>query len=247
MMSHLASLSQLGSSSKFVLLKSPSTEVKQQVPVPKASEHLIGLKAGSKKRVKARRGGSSLPPSINVVPTFRHVYRYIAQDASATVKTVTIAKLVQSFGSVAIATTQLGSVITSFKLRRITIYPSSATGGSIPYVEWSEASSAFTKDERKNVSVPSGITVERPLRVSPPKGTLASFWLSSLSPTAEVFNIAATVGSIVDVDVMCTLAVAGTQYQETGYSGLTVGQMYYPSLDGRATNDFAPVDLLNAT
>lgn len=215
-----------------------------------------GFSLGSNSARRPARGRrmrqiASLPPMIDATITFRKVYRFVAQDLSATQKTVTTGSLLLSLGAMATATTGISSLCSSFKIHKITMYP---PAGGLCFVEWVESSvNPRNKDSRMGQIVPTGITIEKPLTFVPPAGSEAALWQSGSTYDAtapgsvSLFAISSTVGAVVDLDVSCTLSNVGSNYQDTGYSSLTVGAVYYPALDGRSTNDFAPVGRPNAT
>ncbi len=189
-----------------------------------------------------------LPPQLDATQGFRKRFRYIAQGTSGTNQSlVTVGTLMLSMGSMAIATDQLSSIISSFKLHSVTIYP--ASGAANTYLEWVEAATVgqHVKDERKLRPVPTGITVSGPIRYVPPKDSESSFWQDGQGTASSLFALLATAGSIIDVDCTVTMQNTGTNVQQTGFTSLTVGVVYYPPLDGRATNRIAAVGRTSAT
>ncbi len=79
------------------------------------------------------------------------------------------------------------------------------------------------------------------MRFIPPSGSEASFWQDGQGSGTTLAALAAPPGSVLDIDVTCTMANSGTTVQLSGFSGATVGSVYYPALDGRSTNDW-PAD-----
>lgn len=229
-------------------------ELKVEVPDENQKQQLESSKPLASRRsrlAKPSRGrqSSGLPPEINATITKRMIYRYIAQDASATAKTVTSDTMLLSFGGMAITTTTLQSMISSFKLHRVTVYPGSESASVTPSCNlyWYEGSSVYNvKDESKTRPFPKGMTKPGAVVYVPPKDSEVSWWQSGQS-ARSMFELSASVGSVVDVDVTITILNVGTNIFSSSFSGLTAGITYYPALDGRATNDFAPVGRSNAT
>jgi len=183
-----------------------------------------------------------LPPSLDATQGFRKNFRYIAQGTSATnLSLVSVGTALISFGSMAIATDQVSSIISSFKIHSVTIYP--ASGATNTYLEWTDAATVgqHVKDERKLRPVPTGITVSAPIRYYPAKESESAFWQNGAGTATGLFAVLATAGSVIDVDATVTLLNSGLNVQQTGFTSLTVGLVYYPPLDGRATNRLAPV------
>lgn len=213
---------------------------------------LIDSRRGSGKnrsRGKSRKmGGMQLPPELDATVSFKKVYRYISQDASATQKTLTVGTIMMSLGAMANTTTQVSSFCSSFRLIRFTLYPPSGTGTNIQF-EWVEATTTGlnVRDEKRNKIIPTGITVESPMTVRPPKNTSVSWWWDGQASSVTLAALSAPVGTILDMEVEATLTNAGTNLQESSYTGLVIGGVYYPPLDGRTTNDWAPVGRPNAT
>jgi hypothetical protein len=213
---------------------------------------LISLRRGSgKKRSRSKNGKlgiASLPPELDATVSFSKKYRYIAQDASATAKTVTVGTILVSMGSMAITTTQVSSLCSSFRIKKITMYPALGTGVT-PLLEWVDAATTGlnVKDEKVGRSIPAGVTVEAPITIRPPKNSEISWWWDAQATGVTLFVLSAPVGTILDLDVEATIVNSGTNVQETSYTSLTVGAIYYPALEGRSTNDWAPVGRTNAT
>jgi len=188
---------------------------------------------------------SSLPPALNSTPMYRHTFRYVAQDASATVKVLDPANMLLSFGSLAISSTGMYSVHSAFKIHKITIWPAVSGSGA---VQWdSYTTNTHNPDIVKVRPMPTGVTVTGGSVYVPPKESEASWWWSGQGSAEFVCAISATVGSVVDVDVTVCMQDVGTNITGTGFTSLVTGIMYYPALDGRSTNDFAPFGRTNAT
>lgn len=213
----------------------------------------VSLRPAILVRTKARKGSRGapglqtkglprLPPATDATISYRKVYRFVSQDQSPTQKTLTVGNMMLAFGSVATTTTQLSSIISSFKIHSMTLWPALTVGTASfeANFEWVDAATTgqHQRDVRFSDRLPAGTTQDRPMRFVPPSGSEASFWQDGQGTLTTLAAIAAPPGSILDVDVTCTIANSGTSVQQTGYTAATVGLVYYPALDGRATNDW---------
>jgi hypothetical protein len=237
-------------------VSAPAKETKEEVienkNIERKSIEISGISllsiAGKMRLGKGNLLQVSLPPQLDATQSFRKKFRYIAQGASGTnLSLVTVGSSLISFGCMAISTSQVSSIISSFKIHGITIYP--AAGAINTSLEWTDAASVGThmKDERKMTPVPTGITVSLPCHYKPPSGSEASFWQDGQGTLSALYAIIATAGSIIDVDATVTMQNTADNVQQTGFTSLTTGLVYYPALDGRSTNRLAPVGRTNAT
>ena len=201
----------------------------------------------SKSKGKGKMGaGIALPPTLDATVTFRKVFRYVAQGSSASGSSCNVGQMLESFGSVATATNQITSITSAFKLHSLTFYPAAS---GVCGVEWIDAATTGynQKDSYKNAPVPTGITVSHPVRFTPPKESQVSWWWDGQASGVTLLALYATVGCYLDIDVSVCISNRQVNVQETGFTGLTVGSVYYPSIDGRANNKFAPFGRTNAT
>lgn len=249
---------QKGTPSDFVLVekeaKAPSPP--ERVLNKGTSQMASGLSLASgrglgksRSRGRTRRSGAlTIPPELDATVSFTKTYRFVGQDLVGTQRTVTVSSLMQALGCVAITTTQLTTMCSSFRIKKVTIYPA-ANSATLTLFEWVEASSTGlnVRDERKNRPLPLGVTVGDVLVIRPPGKSQMSWWWDGSAASVALFALSAPVGSVLDLQVEATINNTGTQIQDNTYTGLTVGLTYYPALEGRSTNDWAPVGRLNAT
>jgi len=187
------------------------------------------------KRLKGRRKRVTpkLPPIIDTVVTVGHRLRFQA-NATASATNVTVGTLIGACGGIGTVTnSQLSAWASTIKVRRITLWP--GTPGNNPStceVIWSSAGTTQFKDESKNVVMPTGITVERPVVSTPPKDSLAAFWQSSNNASSILFQLTCSAGTVVDVDVAYTLGNNNASINITGFAVIVVGTIYYGRLDG---------------
>lgn len=187
----------------------------------------------------------TLPKQLNTTPAFRQVLRYYV-GASTTAQPVTVAQLGGACGGIATATTTFSPWASSVRLHKLTVYPSPSASGASPILTgiiWaSAASSGYLPDEEVEATLPAGVTQTHAAVFKPPKGSLASMWLSSsVSGSSNILALSAVIGSVIEVDLSCkmsnNLAAFGTQTT----SGKTVGNSYWPPLDGYTSTKFQPL------
>jgi len=196
-------------------------------------------------RVKLIRGkgnspAMSLPPTIQLTPSLGHVFRFTNSSASLT--TIGVMDLLGSLGGIGTGSTSVAFWATSFKILSVTVWPSaSSSSAHSAQLEWLAGSSGQVPDESKDRSIPEGVTATGALVFTPPKFSLASFWLDN-SADVDLFSIGCPVGSIIDLKVSFRLS------NVLPASALTVtsaspGTVYYLALDGPGTHVYTPVGL----
>lgn len=192
----------------------------------------VGAKVGSGK------GGMSLPPEIDLTVAGRHRFRFQAGAASV-INSVSYANLCNML-QVGTGAHLLQGIISSVRLRSVTIWPALSTSTTDTVaLEWS-AAGEFFKDELKNRTLPEGQTQTGAVRFTPPKKSVASFW--STTSNNILFYITAPSGSVCDVEVDFTLAGAyAPPTAVTVVGSVTIGNFYYGYLDGITTHIWAPV------
>ncbi len=215
------------------------TKESKSSSVPKAD-----VLTGTGRRRGGRSGKSSLPPAMNLTTTFR--FRMLYQCTTATPSDVSVAQLLVLPGGICtVANTTLVAVCSSIKLRKITLWPSAA--GSTPdecYVNWLTSASGRTRDQQKLKILPDGITETGSVVFKPPKGTIASDWLTS-AVSGNVFTIYGATGTIALVDMVATLVNAQSSTTQT-VATATLGAYYYPYLDGSTNHRWKPL-AINST
>jgi hypothetical protein len=130
----------------------------------------------------------------------------------------------------------------AFKVRRITIWPAA---GSDAIVLWgtSTAEQALQRDDEIVNSIPTGITVDRPVSVHPNPDSYMSMWqMTGQNSTDVMFYISAELGSIIDIEGVFTLVNAYVAPNATITAG-TLGVTYYLALDGPSSNKAQPLGL----
>jgi hypothetical protein len=191
-------------------------------------------------RVKSRRRSAPLlmnvPPSLSLVPTLGHCFRFI-NTSNASVP-VTVTTLLGSLGVIGTSVTSTASMASSVRISHINVWP---PAGGTALAEWGYAE-GHVKDAIKDSSLPTGITISKMLKFSPPPNLLASFWSNEVFGAQNILNLICSVGSVVDVHVSYTIA-ASFQNVLIPVATAVLGTVYYLALDGPTSNLYVPVGL----
>jgi len=185
---------------------------------------------------------SSLPPKLELTPTFNKTFRFKCTASSQVAVTVT--DMLLACGAIAQTTSTVAGIASSVRVLRVKAWPSVSSAVGEIFLEWQGPIAGIERDTQMNREMPSGITFTRAVSFVPPKNTFCSDWMSSaISPA--IFTMASPAGTIVDVDLEFTLSnalngVAGTSV----VGGLTVGKLYFGALDGQTSGIYTPVGLL---
>jgi hypothetical protein len=208
----------------------------------------LALQAQSKRtlnftrRMTAKsRKSASLPPEIETTPILSWRFRFMVTTGGP--YTITSAQLISIAGmTVTGLNTTMVSHYTVTRIRRITIWPDlSTTGATVPNVDWFGAVGNVVTEVVKDRTLPAGQTNERALVTSPPRGTLIhGVYLNG--SFGNICTISAGTGSIVDVEASFMGRSSQTNVSQ-GISTGAVGTIYYPALDGTASNKIVPTSL----
>lgn len=203
----------------------------------------LGKRGGTRKAKggRGKRGAPSLPPQIELVTSYEITRRY--GNTSASSAAVTRATL----GSIAgltcvVVNTTVQFQASSFRILKITVWP--PAGGSckimIPSIT-TGAEQALSKESSKNSSIPTGITVDKPVVYVPKRGTYQAMWQNIAdNPNDQLYAISSDAGAVMDVHVVVTAAGAvSAPYQHSTSSTISVGTIGVGSLD--TSNKFFPV------
>jgi hypothetical protein len=189
------------------------------------------------RRGKGRAIGIDLPPSLSLVPTLSHRYRF--QSTSNALTLCSTGNFLGSLGVIGTVTNStVATIASSFRLNRIEVWP--ASGGTCT-VDWASAT-GYTKDEMKDASLPSGVTVTKSLRFLPPKQSFAALWTNEVNSSVALFSMFAPTGSIIDVHVSYTICGVFAPLN-ISVATAVIGSSYYLALDGPSTNHYPPVGL----
>lgn len=200
---------------------------------------------------RRNKGASStmiqLPPKINLTPKITHTFRYTL-DASINLSTTLTAKdIAFSFGGVATASNTLQSIVSSFKIDRISVWPASVAssdpGLNTTSLTWAP-SDGLAQDIVNNDSIPLGVTVTRKDVLRPIKGTDQSFWATGAQSGQGWLSVVCPIGSILDLTCSYTISSSLTNFgTRTTTLTMTTGYYYYPSLDNSGTGIVASTQL----
>jgi hypothetical protein len=223
-----------GDQSEYVYL-----EPKVLTPSP---SFLPSMKLG----IRALRPGraSSLPPEFDATPKLSRRFRFVSTNASFELCTnITMSGLL---GGIATSSTSFQPWSSSFRLHRVTVWPSVNNGSSSTSVQmfWEPGTAGQVRDERKVISIPEGVSITEPSIFTPPSRSLASDWLL-LSQAANLFEVASPPGSILDLQVEFTLSNEFSSSPIT-VSGATTGSAYYLAMDG-AAGTYTPIGVPTVT
>ncbi len=236
----------------FSLDRPLSTPAPKNSPVSKGSapletKEVMSLTEGlvlAKKRTarprrrRGRRGKSrlpSLPPKLQCAPVHRATFRFDVQSTMVQ-QNVTNVNLLGVAGSVGVTTSSVTTFASAVRLRRIKIWP--AAGGEAT-VQWN-GTTQHMPEASVDVTLPTGITVSEATDAVPDAYSFAALWWSAGASAQALFQLSATAGSIVDVDLDYCLATAESP-QTISVASSVVGTVYYGYLDGPSTHIMKPL------
>jgi hypothetical protein len=224
----------------------PAVDEKFLVSSP-ASDKTVSFRARERKSVPRRhlnRPTSVVPMVKSSIMVKNHRFRFNANGSLANVG-ITVAGVFGALGVVATSATAVAGFVSSFKIRKITIYDSS-TGTNDPPVEllWSSSTTVNTEDVAYTTAT---IPYDRPATIvaTPPKGSLSGFWWNtSATALTPLFNLTIGSGCYLDLDVDFTLAngLLGLTYS---VATATLASVYYLYLDGNTSHKLQPIGLPN--
>jgi hypothetical protein len=201
---------------------------------------------------KGKRGSNSgiYPPAIEISALIkRQTLRFETTAAvSGANGIITATDIFGALGVVGkVTNTSAVALATSFRLRRVTIWPSaSSSAGVVAAMSWA-SDDDHDPDRRKVDFRPAGM-VGTPNSFSsvPPKNSLAGFWMRDTVAVANValfyVDISGT-GSVLDLELDWTLSTDETTSQTITVSTAVVGKFYRLYLNRVAgANTLKPVE-----
>jgi len=210
----------------------------------------------SKRRRPQKMGVSRAlkPPQFQSVPTIRTCMRFInqtAQSGNATPLAVTTINLMNAAGLMATGANTAYPFHGFFEIIRIELW--SSLNSSVSFnqaptigVRWFNTVTGTLGDTNSQDS-DSTINPSAPAYVSsrPPKGTAASWW--SGPSTNTIFNIFFANTTAIICDIHCDLKINdnanNTVTSVTTTNAMTVGNVYFPALDGVSGNQWRRTNL----
>jgi hypothetical protein len=186
-------------------------------------------------------GRFSLPPMIDVTPTYKRVQRYFSAAGTST-QAITPTNVLTSLGCIGtVVNSTVAAFHSSFRLHRIVIWGGlQASGAESVSVSWSSALSSSVRDTEKVIAYPEGGGIPGAMTFTPPKGSIAEFWQGA--NTNAFVRISLSPGSIMDVHLSVTLGNTLTPPSAT-VATAAVGTLYYLPLDGPSTHLITPLGL----
>jgi len=206
-------------------------EFKLDRPVLARPQSLATLKGKKGKPTK----GLTLPPELEATICFRHIYRFKSTSTSAGI--VSAYSLGAVPGVAATSSSAGRTIITSIRINTIKVWSAANSTSSTPQtvsLSWSAAVFPSVKDSEKMRTLPDGVSVTGVLLFVPPAKSLMSDWfVPAQVDSGNLFYLQSPIGSVVDVDLSCTLAnTMSTQGVNSASGTYTPGNIYYSSLDG---------------
>lgn len=208
------------------------------------------LKTSNRKTgwMKGKRGNKgkkliqpSLPPTLQLTPSLSHTFRY--NVGSTGTLPVTASNLITAAGCVCtVNLTTAVSQFTSVKVHSVKIWPAVTSTAETCLVTWGSSNTDYAKDDAKNNQLPGGLAVTKPVVSHPPKGSLWRDYITLKDPTVVVFSLTAPTGSVLDLHATWQL-VNTFPTSSISVSAATLGNIFYPALDGPASNHVLPVEL----
>lgn len=224
-----------------------AASVKQLPRLVKKGRAVVRARKSGPRR---KAGAPHLPPIINATPTFGHTYRFTVATVNLTDFPVVGADLAGALGTICtVVNSKVQPYISTVRIHRITIWPAANSNPPLKAsVEWG-AIAGIVKDESKVSGLPSGITEEKVVTAVPPRNSLASDWLNLQSLTGNIlFYLSCPAGSIIDIQLTCTLAAAFVTPANITVTTGVVGTAYFLALDkAGGTSNIAPLGLPTTT
>jgi len=234
------------SSSSYVLVRPdvkvspPTKEVKTVAPMSLGARRGRRVAAGRSRR-RGRRGVSALPklpPPLECSPVYAAVFRFDV-NSIVTQQGVSDTSLMLVPGAMGTGSNNVASLASAVRLRHITVWPSS---GGEATVQWNGSHTGYIRDSSRDESLPTGITVTQPVRMSPPKWSLCANWFDAASVSGQaVLQVSATAGSVIDVLLDYTLATALGNKTGVAFTAASAGSLYFGYLDGQSSHTLKPL------
>jgi hypothetical protein len=184
-----------------------------------------------------------LPPDLDLgrIQVLSQRLRFVA-DSNVTQGTATLVSVFGAIGGICtVANSSVQGWASSFRLRRLTIWPA-ASGEATIFWGTGNAGTFGQPDEVHDSSIPTGITIDQPVSSTPPKNSWAAQWHDSTESvaTAPILYFTITEGSVLDLELDFTLSAALNGYQWSATTA-SLKAIYYGYLDGSTTHLLKPL------
>ncbi len=188
-------------------------------------------------------GNSLLPPEVKEPMEYR--FRGYFFMSTAQTSACTRQSLGAALGFVALTSTTGVMITTSFRIRRIRVWPTE--NDLTTRVVWADASGtaegALTKDENSIRPTVQGTTVPQCLEFKPPKGSIHAMWQTpAVNGTDTLLNLSTGGNALIlfeaDVVQVWNNATSGLAPASVGaFTGATAGHYYRYSLDNTTSGN----------
>lgn len=212
---------------------------------------LLRSKKGVSRRGKSKFGQGSppqLPLPLEITPRLRKVIRFFTESAVSAVG-ITYGDLFGIFGGIcSVTNATLRPIATSVLLHSVTIFPNASTSATqTSEISWTGANADQTPDFSYNESLPANVVETHPVRAVPPKASLMADWFNNTVTASDIaFVLTLGSGTVLDVDVECTLPNNFSPVSLTIASGV-LGTYYYLRLNHNGAKTITPVNLPTTT
>lgn len=202
-------------------------------PIPKSNRRAAPSRVSRKKSPSVR--GNRNPPQLLVSSKFNQRYRFLANGAGGTVKTITIYDLLDLL-CVATGAAAAVRLCSAAKLKSVHVWAANSAGNASNTVqcEWLQTNIIGGPDETINDTA-IGLTDIAHIHTRPPRGSRASDWLavSSLGGAdVDLFILTVPQGGVVDIVLEQVLYDSDTSISVTGaVAAATTGKFYTRCLD----------------
>jgi len=214
-----------------------------------------------RRNAKRRRGpskGSSIskkPPQLQIIPTIRTTARFVNRTTvnGVTNAAVTTINIINAGGILATGANTGYPFHGFFRIRRVRLWsaPNAVTSlNQAPSIgiRWFNTVAGTLGDTNSQASDTSLSSTDVAfVDTVPPKGSAASWW--SGPSTNTIFNIFAAYTTAVIIDIMLDWKINddanGAVSSVTTTNAMTVGQTYFPALDGTTNNNWVRIGLPN--
>jgi len=219
---------------------SPVVIENKQALVPVHGFSLVTGKLQSGKGTKGRKGRLNLPPQLKTGMTYRFRGYFNGGNGAGYCSR---ASLAAACGFIALGSTTGACIVTSYRIRRITIWPVTNDTSPAPSVAWLDASGtaegALSKDEGVVEPRVSGITEPQHYTFVPPKGELHSMWQTPAVNGSDRLMVIRTGGNAVALFEADVVQVWGNidPISPGTFTGGTSGRYYRYSLDDNTSGN----------
>jgi hypothetical protein len=147
-------------------------------------------------------------------------------------------------GVVTVANTTVSLWASSYKLKKIVVWPAAGTTVTIDGVVGGSAEQALQRETLVGADIPTGITVDKPVVFTPKAASYLSMWqATATNPTDQFFTISGATGAVFDIHIAFThfSGLGNTAPTAVTTSTVALGSVVYMPLD--TGNKITPIAL----